>query len=218
MTKTKVSPSILSFDFANMQKCVELTEKWNADYIHCDVMDGVFVPNLTFGMPMIKAIRKYTKLPLDVHLMIVSPEKYVDEFIKAGADIITFHPNVCSNIRETLQRIRKQNVKAGLVINPDVDILTIEEYLDDIDVILLMSVFPGFGGQKFIESVLDKIDITKKMIGNRKIDIEIDGGINKENYKEVAKRGVNIIVAGSAVYNDENPESVIKLMQNALEN
>lgn len=217
MQKLKVSPSILSGDFANMQKCVELTEKWGADYIHCDVMDGVFVKNITFGMPMIKAIKKHTNLPLDVHLMIVSPEKYVDEFIKAGADIIVFHPNVCSDIRGTLRHIKKQGVKAGLAINPDIDVYSIKEYLDDIDTILLMSVFPGFGGQKFIDSVLEKIEITKKMIEGRKIEIEIDGGVNIENYKEIAKKGIDSFVAGSAVYKDKNPEEVIRLLQNALQ-
>lgn len=217
MQKLKVSPSILSGDFANMQKCVELTEKWGADYIHCDVMDGVFVKNITFGMPMVKAIKKYTNLPLDVHLMIVSPEKYVDEFIKAGADIIVFHPDVCSDIRGTLRHIKKQGVKAGLAINPDIDVYSIKEYLDDIDTILLMSVFPGFGGQKFIDSVLEKIEITKKMIEGRKIEIEIDGGVNRENYKEIAKKGVDSFVAGSAVYKDQNPEEVIRLLQNALQ-
>ena len=217
MQKLKVSPSILSGDFANMQKCVELTEKWGADYIHCDVMDGVFVKNITFGMPMIKAIKKHTNLPLDVHLMIVSPEKYVDEFIKAGADIIVFHPNVCSDIRGTLRHIKKQGVKAGLAINPDIDVYSIKEYLDDIDTILLMSVFPGFGGQKFIDSVLEKIEITKKMIEGRKIEIEIDGGGNIENYKEIAKKGIDSFVAGSAVYKDKNPEEVIRLLQNALQ-
>lgn len=217
MQKLKVSPSILSGDFANMQKCVELTEKWGADYIHCDVMDGVFVKNITFGMPMVKAIKKHTNLPLDVHLMIVSPEKYVDEFIKAGADIIVFHPDVCSDIRGTLRHIKKQGVKAGLAINPDIDVYSIKEYLDDIDTILLMSVFPGFGGQKFIDSVLEKIEITKKMIEGRKIEIEIDGGVNRENYKEIAKRGVDSFVAGSAVYKDQNPEEVIRLLQNALQ-
>lgn len=217
MQKLKVSPSILSGDFANMQKCVELTEKWGADYIHCDVMDGVFVKNITFGMPMIKAIKKHTNLPLDVHLMIVSPEKYVDEFIKAGADIIVFHPDVCSDIRGTLRHIKKQGVKAGLAINPDIDVYSIKEYLDDIDTILLMSVFPGFGGQKFIDSVLEKIEITKKMIEGRKIEIEIDGGVNIENYKEIAKKGIDSFVAGSAVYKDKNPEEVIRLLQNALQ-
>lgn len=217
MQKLKVSPSILSGDFANMQKCVELTEKWGADYIHCDVMDGVFVKNITFGMPMVKAIKKYTNLPLDVHLMIVSPEKYVDEFIKAGADIIVFHPDVCSDIRGTLRHIKKQGVKVGLAINPDIDVYSIKEYLDDIDTILLMSVFPGFGGQKFIDSVLEKIEITKKMIEGRKIEIEIDGGVNRENYKEIAKKGVDSFVAGSAVYKDQNPEEVIRLLQNALQ-
>lgn len=213
MKKIKISPSILSADFANMEEAVRNTEKWGADYLHCDVMDGVFVNNITFGMPMIKAIRKHTNLPLDVHLMIVSPEKYVDRFIDAGADIITFHPNVCSDIKGTLKRIRDKGVRAGLVINPDVDVNMVKDYINDIDILLLMSVFPGFGGQKFIDSVFDKIVEAKQIIGDRKIELEIDGGITIDNVTRVTDAGVNVVVAGSAVYNSLNPEETIKLLR-----
>ncbi len=213
MKKVKVSPSILSADFANMGEAIQKTEKWGANYIHCDVMDGVFVNNITFGMPMIKAIKKYTSLPLDVHLMIVSPEKYVDRFVDAGANIITFHPNVCENVVETLRRIRARGVKAGLVVNPDVPISSIAKYIDEIDILLLMSVFPGFGGQKFIESVFDKIHEAKALIGNRDIELEIDGGITVENVEKVTNAGVNVVVAGSAVYNVEDPKEAIKLLK-----
>lgn len=211
--KIKVAPSILSADFAAMGKAVSDTEKWGADYIHCDVMDGVFVPNITFGMPMIKAIKKHTKLPLDTHLMIVSPEKYVERFIDAGSDIVTFHPNVCSDVKGTLKLIRKKGAKAGIVINPDVPVSVAKKYIDDIDILLLMSVFPGFGGQKFIESVYDKITEAKELIGSRNIELEIDGGITVDNAKKVTDLGVNVLVAGSAVYKSADKAKTIKKLK-----
>lgn len=216
MNKIKISPSILSADFAKMGEGVKCVEKWGADYVHCDVMDGVFVPNITFGMPMVKALRPYTKLPLDVHLMIVNPEKFVENFIDAGADIITFHPDVCRDIRGTLKRIRERGVKAGLVINPDVKVNAALPYIDEIDILLLMGVYPGFGGQKFIESVYDKISEAKAMIGERDIELEIDGGVTEDNIDEMLSLGINVVVGGSSVFKSANPKETIRRLRGCI--
>lgn len=217
MNNVKIAPSILSADFAKMGEGVVNVTKWGADYVHVDVMDGVFVPNITFGMPMVKALRPYTTLPFDVHLMIVNPEKFVDNFIEAGADIITFHPDVCKDIKGTLRRIRDKGVKAGLVLNPDVKVNLLEPYIDDMDIILLMGVFPGFGGQKFIESVYDKISEAKKLIGNRDIELEIDGGVTEQNIDMMIKRGINVVVGGSAVFKSNNPKETIGRLRGCTE-
>ncbi|MGI6701514.1 MAG: ribulose-phosphate 3-epimerase [Christensenellales bacterium] len=213
MNKIKISPSILSADFAKMGEGVIKAQEWGADYIHIDIMDGVFVPNLTFGMPMVKALRKYATIPFDVHLMIVNPEKFTDRFIQSGADIITFHPDVCADVRGTLKSIRDKGVKAGLVINPDVDVNAALPYIDEIDILLLMSVFPGFGGQKFITGVLEKISTAKEMIGDRNIELEIDGGVTTDNIDEILSRGVNVVVAGSAIYNAEDPGYAVRRLR-----
>lgn len=216
MTKVKVAPSILSADFGKMAEAVEKLDMWGADLIHCDVMDGVFVPNLTFGMPMIKALRKYTKGILDVHLMIIEPERYVQQFIDAGADVVTFHPDASKDVDGTLDLIRSCGKKCGLVLNPDKPLSLVEPYLDKIDVIILMGVYAGFGGQKFILETLDKIRNLKKMIKGRKIEIEMDGGATLENVFEIASAGVDIMVAGSAVFGAENPKLAIEKIQNCL--
>lgn len=216
MNKIKIAPSILSADFANMGKGITQVEEWGADYIHCDVMDGVFVPNITFGMPMIKALRPYSKLPFDVHLMIINPEKFIDAFIDSGADIITFHPDVCSNIKATLKRIRDNGVKAGLVINPDVKVNVIKRYIEYIDIVLLMGVYPGFGGQKFIESVYDKISEASNIIGNRQIELEIDGGVTESNIDEMIKRGINVVVGGSSIFKSSNPKKTIRRLRGCI--
>jgi len=213
MSNIKISPSILSGDFANLSTSVISAEKWGADYIHCDVMDGVFVPNITFGMPMVKALRKYAKIPFDVHLMIVNPEKFVDEFIESGADIITFHPDVCADVQGTLDRIRAKGVKAGIVLNPDVGSSIAAKYIDSVDIILLMGVYPGFGGQKFIESVYDKIEDVHRIIGDRNIELEIDGGVTEDNIDEMIKRGINVVVGGSSVYKAADPSATIRRLR-----
>lgn len=211
MTKIMISPSILSAEFAKMGEGVQNVEKWGADLVHCDVMDGVFVPNITFGMPMVKSLRKYSTLPFDVHLMITEPEKYVEEFCKCGADIVTFHPDASKNVKEALDKIKACGKKCGLVLNPDKPLSLVEDYLDDIDMLLIMSVYAGFGGQKFIPDVLDKVKQAKAMIDKcgRHIDIEIDGGINADNVRDAIDAGVNVIVAGSAVFNAENPSEMV---------
>lgn len=217
MTKVKVAPSLLSADFAAMGEAVANLKKWNADLIHCDVMDGVFVPNLTFGMPMISALRRRTDGILDVHLMIVKPERYVKEFLAAGADVITFHPDASEDAFGALREIRSAGKKCGLVLNPDKPISLIEPYLDEIDVVIVMGVYAGFGGQKFIPETLDKIRALKAVIGNRNVEIEMDGGATLENVREIAEAGVDIMVAGSAVFKATDPALAIKKIQNCLD-
>ena len=209
MSKVMIAPSILSANFAKMGEEIIDLEKCGADIIHCDVMDGVYVPNITFGIKMVADIRPLTRLPLDVHLMIVEPEKYVERFIDAGADFVTFHPEASKDAHLTIKKIKDKGAKAGIVLNPDIPVSVAKEYIDEIDMLLLMSVFPGFGGQKFIESVLDKIVEAKEIIGDRNIDLEIDGGINTANVSEVTRRGVNMVVAGNTVFKAPDRKQII---------
>ena len=205
--KIKIAPSILSAYFAKMGEEVADLEKCGADLVHCDVMDGVFVNNITFGIKMVEDIRKRTNLPLDCHLMIVHPEKYVERFAKAGADIITVHYEACKdNLKEVLTLIKSTGVKCGAVINPDTPVEKIAEIIPLCDMVLLMSVFPGFGGQKFIPEVLEKLKQTRALIekSGREIDLEIDGGVGIDNVAEVKAAGANVIVAGSAVFKAED--------------
>ena len=215
MTEILVAPSILSADFAYMGEAVKILKKWGADWVHCDVMDGKFVPNITFGMPMVKALRKETDMTLDVHLMIDSPETYIPRFIEAGADVVTFHAETCANVGETLDYIRAQGKKSGLVLNPDVEVDTIIPYANKVDVVMLMGVFPGFGGQKFITSVLDKINKLKE-ISNGKFLIELDGGVTVSNVKEMVERGVDVVVAGSSVFGAPDPAQAVRDIKNCL--
>lgn len=212
-----IAPSILSGDFCNMEQSVRLLTDWGADLVHCDVMDGVYVPNITFGMPMIAAIKKITNLPLDVHLMITKPENYVEEFADAGADIISFHPEASQDALHTIKSIKAKGKKAAIVINAGVAIEPYLQLLNHVDMILIMSVNAGYGGQKFIESSLEKVRLAKKYINdnNLDVDIEIDGGINESNVKMVKEAGANIIVAGSAVYKSKDPKGTVAYMKNA---
>lgn len=203
MKTVKIAPSILSADFSKMGEEVASLEQCGADLIHCDVMDGVFVNNITFGIKMVEDIRKKTTLPLDCHLMIVHPEKYVERFAKAGADIITVHYEACQdNLKEVLELIKSTGVKCGAVINPDTPVEKIKEVIPLCDMVLLMSVFPGFGGQKFIPEVLGKLREVSALIKacGKEIDLEIDGGVNVENIEEIKAAGANVVVAGSAVF------------------
>ena len=212
MKKIKIAPSILSADFSKMGEEVHSLEVNGADLIHCDVMDGVFVNNITFGIKMVEDIRKHTSLPLDCHLMIVHPEKYVERFAKAGADIITVHYEACQdNLKEVLSLIKSTGVKCGAVINPDTPVEKIADVLSLCDMVLVMSVFPGFGGQKFIPEALDKLRQLRKMIdeSGREIDLQIDGGVTAENVAEIKAAGANVIVAGSAVFKAENRKEMI---------
>jgi len=206
MKKIQISPSILSADFSRLGDDIKRLEECGADMIHVDVMDGHFVPNLTIGPPVIKSLRKYTKLPFDVHLMINPVHKYIKDYSDAGADIITFHPEATENILETINLIKSFNKKVGISLNPDTEINATEEHLDKIDLILIMSVYPGFGGQKFISEVLKKIKDLDKIRKEKKLNfkIEIDGGINFETSKIAVDAGVDILVSGTTVFKENN--------------
>ena len=216
MNKIKIAPSILSADFSKMGEEVRSLEENGADLVHCDVMDGVFVNNITFGIKMVEDLRKITALPLDCHLMIVNPEKYVERFAKAGADIITVHYEACqNNLAEVLQLIKSTGAKCGAVINPDTPVEKIKDEILLCDMVLVMSVFPGFGGQKFIPSALDKLREIRAIIdeSGKDIDLEIDGGVTAENVAEIKAAGANVIVAGSAVFKAENRAEMIKKLR-----
>lgn len=210
-----IAPSILSGDFANMGKSVNDAIAWGADWIHCDVMDGVYVPNFTFGMPMVEAINRICDATLDVHLMMIKPEKYVERFVKAGADIVTFHPEASDNPLETIDAIKNAGAKAGIVFNPDVDIERYEYLFDKCDVILVMTVFAGYGGQKFIPYCLDRIKKVKDICVEKGINpiIEVDGGIGEDNAREVIEVGARALVAGSAIYKSKDPVNTIKILR-----
>ena len=206
MKKIKISPSILSADFSQLGNEIKRLEEGGADMIHVDVMDGHFVPNLTIGPPVIKALREYTKLPFDVHLMISPVHKYIQDYADAGADIITIHPEATDNLKESINHIKKLGKKIGVSLNPETKINLITDILSEIDLVLIMSVNPGFGGQKFMPQVLDKIKDLKKIRDQRNLifDIEIDGGINFDNNKLAIEAGANILVSGTTVFKDNN--------------
>tara|TARA_B100001250_G_scaffold177705_1_gene152731 strand:+ start:943 stop:1602 length:660 start_codon:yes stop_codon:yes gene_type:complete len=206
MKKIKISPSILSADFSELGKEIKKLENGGADLIHVDVMDGHFVPNLTIGPPVIKALRKYTKLPFDVHLMISPVHEYIKNFAEAGSDIITIHPEATKNLKETINLIKKFDKRVGISLNPNTEINIIDSHLDNIDLVLIMSVFPGFGGQKFIPDTIKKIKDLKaiKDKNNYSFDIEVDGGINFSNSKEVINAGANILVSGTTIFKENN--------------
>ena len=206
MKKIQISPSILSADFSKLGDDIKRLEDNGADMIHVDVMDGHFVPNLTIGPPVIKSLRKYTSLPFDVHLMIDPVHKYIKDYSDAGADIITFHPEATENISETISLIKSLNKKVGISLNPDTEIVIAEKYLDKIDLVLIMSVYPGFGGQKFITDVVKKIKNLDKIRIERNLNfkIEIDGGINFETSRIAIDAGVDILVSGTTIFKENN--------------
>ena len=208
----KLAPSILSADYGRLAEEINLVEKAGADYLHIDVMDGHFVPNITIGPPVVASIRKKSNLTFDLHLMVENPDKYIGDFTKAGADIITVHVEACRHLHRTLQIIKEHGIKAGVALNPATPISYIEHVLDEIDMILVMTVNPGCGGQKFINGMLNKISSIKRLVDDRglNIDIETDGGVKLDNVCEVVKAGSNVIVAGSAIFSSNNVEQTIK--------
>ena len=213
MRKIKIAPSILSADFSKMGEEVKNLEESGADLVHCDVMDGVFVNNITFGIKMVEDIRKRTSLPLDCHLMIVQPEKYVERFVKAGADIVTVHAEACKdNLKETLLLIKRAGAKCGAVINPDTPVSAVESVIPLCDMALVMSVFPGFGGQKFMADQMPKVAAIRKLINERNpaCELEVDGGVAPDTCQTCIDAGANVLVAGSAVYKAEDIPARIK--------
>lgn len=198
----QIAPSILSADFSNLKDEILKLEKGGADYIHLDVMDGIFVPNITFGAPVIKNIRKFTNIPFDVHLMIDKPERYIKDFVDAGADIITVHQEATTHLHRTIEMIKSFGVKAGVALNPATPLETLEYVLDYVDLVLIMTVNPGFGGQKFIDSTRRKIKKIKRMVTERDLNvlIEADGGIKLDNFREIVDCGLDIIVVGSGIF------------------
>ncbi len=211
-----ISPSVLSCDFANIQRDVEMINNSNADWFHVDVMDGVFVPNISFGFPVIEAIKKHAKKPLDVHLMIQNPDQYVEQFKKSGADILTVHYEACTHLHRTIQAIKEAGMKAGVALNPHTPVALLEDVIEELDLVLIMSVNPGFGGQKFIQNALVKVAQVKELIILKKSKalIEVDGGVNLVTGKELVKAGADVLVAGSFVFNSENPTITIDTLKN----
>jgi ribulose-phosphate 3-epimerase len=214
----KIAPSILSADFARLKEEIQVVEQGGADILHVDVMDGHFVPNLTIGPPVVRAIKKYTGLPIDVHLMITNPDSFITQFADAGANYLTVHIEVCPHLHRTIHEIKKHGIKTGITLNPATPLNTLDEILPEMDMVLIMSVNPGFGGQKFIPSCLTKIKRLRQKLDEldlSKIEIEVDGGISYSNIREVAKAGATIFVAGSAIFTAPEPAEMIQRMKNA---
>lgn len=210
-----VAPSILSANFNKLGDDIEMINQSEADYVHCDVMDGVFVPNISFGFPIVQAVHRISKKPLDVHLMIVNPEKYIQEFYNAGASIITVHYEACTHLHRTIQQIKDLGVKASVCLNPHTSVALLDDIIDELDMVLLMSVNPGFGGQKFIENTYRKAEMLKEMIlrRNSRALIEVDGGVNFEVGKKLYQAGADVLVAGSFVFGAENPTETIAALK-----
>ena len=211
MSQTIIAPSVLAADFANLQRDIEMVNQSEAQWFHLDVMDGVFVPNISFGMPVIKSIAQHAKKPLDVHLMIVDPDRYIKTFAQLGTDVLTVHYEACTHLHRSLQAIKAEGMKAGVAINPHTNVSLLEDTINDIDLVCIMSVNPGFGGQSFIENTYDKVKQLKAII-NRKgaaTKIEIDGGVTNKNAKQLVEAGANVLVAGSYVFGAENPTETI---------
>ena len=208
---TIVSPSVLSCDFANIQRDVEMINSSQADWFHIDVMDGVFVPNISFGFPVLQAIKKHATKPMDVHLMIQDPDKYIEDFKNSGADILTVHYEACTHLHRTIQAIKAAGMKAGVSLNPHTPVSLLEDVIEDLDLVLIMSVNPGFGGQKFIPNAINKVKQAKALIDKTgsKAVIEVDGGVNLETGKLLVEAGASVLVAGSFVFNSGNPVQTI---------
>lgn len=210
-----LSPSLLSANFGYLEKDIKMINESQADWFHLDIMDGVFVPNISFGFPIVKFIKKYAQKPLDVHLMIVQPERYLQEWKNAGADILTVHYEACTHLNRTINEIKNLRMKAGVSLNPHTSVCLLKDILSELDMVLIMSVNPGFGGQSFIKQSLSKISELREMadVSNPNLIIQVDGGIDTSNYKEIVKAGANSLVAGSAIFNSENPQKTINILK-----
>ena len=210
-----IAPSVLSCDFANIQRDVEMINASNADWFHVDVMDGVFAPNISFGFPVIKAIKKHATKPLDVHLMIVEPDKYIEEFAKSGADVLTVHYEACTHLHRTIQAIKTAGMKAGVALNPHTPVALLEDVIEELDLVLIMSVNPGFGGQSFIENACKKVTQARILIekSGSQAKIEVDGGVNLETGARLVKAGADVLVAGSFVFKSDNPTTTIEALK-----
>ena len=206
-----IAPSILAADFANLQRDIEMVNESQADWFHIDIMDGVFVPNISYGMPVLEAINRYAQKPLDVHLMIVDPDRYISTFKKLGSKILTVHFEACIHLHRTIQAIKQEGMKAGVAINPHTPVSVLEDIIQDIDLLLIMSVNPGFGGQSFIENTYKKVIQAKELINsfNSRALIEVDGGVSTKNAKKLIEAGADALVAGSFVFNSDNPKEAI---------
>ncbi|MBS4040854.1 MAG: ribulose-phosphate 3-epimerase [Flavobacteriales bacterium] len=209
--QTIIAPSVLAADFANLQRDIEMINQSEADWFHIDIMDGVFVPNISFGMPVLEAITRHAKKTIDVHLMIVFPDRYISTFKKLGADILTVHYEACTHLHRTLQAIKAEGMKAGVALNPHTNVQLLEDVIQDIDLVCLMSVNPGFGGQSFIENTYDKVAKLKALIQQKNAStiIEIDGGVTTKNAKQLLEAGADVLVAGSFVFNSTDPINTI---------
>jgi len=218
MSKTLIAPSILAADFGNLQRDVEMINQSDAHWFHLDVMDGVFVPNISFGMPIINAIAKHATKTLDAHLMIIDPDRYIKTFADLGVDYLTVHYEACSHLHRTLQAIKAEGMKAGVALNPHSNINLLEDTINDIDLVCIMSVNPGFGGQSFIENTYSKVKKLKEMITKKNAStlIQIDGGVTKKNAKQLVEAGANVLVAGSYIFRSENPAETIVELNNLL--
>ena len=218
MSKTRIAPSILAADFGNLQRDVEMVNHSEADWFHLDIMDGVFVPNISYGMPIVKSIAKHATKTLDAHLMIIDPDRYIKTFADLGMDYLTVHFEACNHLHRTIQAIKNEGMKAGVALNPHTNVMQLEDTIQDIDLALVMSVNPGFGGQSFIENTYSKVEKLKEMIlrKNSSAMIQVDGGVTDKNAKKLVEAGADVLVAGSYVFKSPNPDNTIKDLKNLL--